>query len=261
MGEKIKIGEIKQALKNNKELVEIDLSTGKESEWPLYDSGVSDMGRTFCSCLPEDYQNRGLGADALRKYIEDIFSKEKKERGDLTAVEFGGPGSNLFQGFGGLFKRTVGVCLEDIRFEIEKKFDEDNRHSVIAGDILDTKNDALLTQVLETLGVRKINLIICRMEGPLTYIDMKGAILDRIFRNWYRILAENGLMFIQFSPFWGETNMNDDLIEKWVKKAKKEIPELDVSVNMGEGTLRIHKQPGSPEEFPTATQLFKEAEK
>lgn len=260
-GIKIKIGEIRKALAYNKELTKG--YEEKERNWEsngVYDSSLKDFARTFLQSLPNwvdlvDEQQKDA-EHAFRDYVEETLSG--KEKHDLTAAEFGGSGSELFKGFtADFFRRTVGVCLKDIRNGEQKAMDRKNNHFVIEGDITKPLSNEILIKVVKTLGANKVDLIISRMVGPLKYIDKHGAILDRLIRNWYDMLNENGLIFIQFEyykPLPGH-NPTTIMIEKWSSAIKERYPEIDVQV---EGdTLRLHKKTGAPEKLPPATQLFK----
>lgn len=261
MGEKIQIGKIRQALAYNKKLTR--KNERSESDWGIYDSPLEDFRKTFGISLPENYEEN-LKEGRLKKYIEETLLSEKREKPNLTAVEFGGPGSKLFSGFTpNFFRQTVGVCLKDIRNENQKKDDEKNNHSVIVGDILDisdTQNNKVLNEVKEKLGVKRTDLIICRMSGPIHTINRNSAIMDRIIRNWYSLLNENGLMFIQFGwKLQGLINPTVKTIEiliiKWVTIIKEKFPEIDIQIE-DSGVLRLHKKVGAPEELPRAKELF-----
>jgi len=259
----VKVGEIKEALAYNKEIAENpDESYGaKEGEWNIYDKNIYSFEDTFAETLPKfDEQTAKEGYSKLdclyfRDYIEKTLSKNGGK--DLTAVEFGGPGSNLFAGFsGGFFRQTLGVCLKDVRSK--KKTEEDRAicHDVLQGDIMEVRNNNLLNEIKKRLSADKIDLIISRMAGPLSIIEKNGAMLDRLIRNWYNLLDENGLMFIQFNYVTNSlrTTQTEILIKKWVEAISYKFPEIDISLNGG--SIRLHKRKGSPEELPTAYQLF-----
>ena len=145
--------------------------------------------------------------------------------------------------------KTFNYIPKDIKFN-----DARNNHSVITGNILDLQSDQLFNKITQTLGIEKVDLIISRMDGPLSFFDKNGAILDRIIRNWYNFLNKNGLMFIQF-----ERTLESDtrfLVEKWSGVIKKRFPKVDIQT--GNYVLRLHKGTDAPEELPPATQLFRE---
>jgi len=253
----------------------------EEKEWMTYDSLLESFGLTFALSLPiknkeieekeypagEIFRNKKendriltLAGEIFRKYIEDTLSQGREK--SLTAVEFGGPGSNLFSDFTrGFFRQTIGVCLKDIRNKNQEERDTKNNHFVVEGDILDVRSDKMLSEIIKKFGANKTDLIISRMIAPLHHIDMNPAILDRIIRNWYNILNENGLMFIQFTTnvrqHWNliSNTQTEILIEKWSMAIRERFPEIDVqTANMG--IMRLHKKTGAPENLPPATQLF-----
>jgi hypothetical protein len=256
------IGKIRDALERN-----VNFSI-PEDEWADYDSPLEpvedpkgerfSMTETFAKTLP-DYDKKSESVPSLKNYIEKTLSSGVEQR-DLTAVEFGGSGSALFDGFTkDFFKKTVGVCLEDIRSEQLMDHDEQINHSVVAGDILDhsrIKDNPTLIEVKKILGTDKTDLIISRMNGPLNFIDKHGAILDRIIRNWYGMLNYNGLIFAQFDR--GGVNADEETVEmvdKWVRTVKEKFPAIDIQV---EGhAMRIHKREGSPDHLPPAKDLLK----
>ena len=255
-----KFGEIKRALRKNESA--ILRHSDYEGDWFIYDSSLENFTRDFRYVLPEDFYKKLLQEneeirirEIFRRYIEETLSKSGEQQSDLFAVEFGGPGSEFFQGFSkNFFKKTAGVCLKDIRSKDIKFNDARNNHSVITGNILDLQSDQLFNKITQTLGIEKVDLIISRMDGPLSFFDKNGAILDRIIRNWYNFLNKNGLMFIQF-----ERTLESDtrfLVEKWSGVIKKRFPKVDIQT--GNYVLRLHKGTDAPEELPPATQLFRE---
>jgi hypothetical protein len=224
----------------------------KERKWPLYDSTLENFGTQLSPTLPKDYQPKKIneGGKRFEAYVKSILSPEKK--GDLYAIEFGGPGSKLFQDFNGFFSKTVGVCLEDIRSTLDVMLDKLNNHFVLEGDIMDVTNDTTLTRVTKQLDGHKADLIISRMAGPLNSIKKHPAILDRIIRNWYRMLNENGLMFVQVANHYDKI----PFLKDWVERVKNSCPEIDLQEE--NKVIRLHKRKGAPEELPPASQLFKE---
>lgn len=272
----VKVGEIKRALAHNEKLAKNPKEGyGKdEGGWSMRDDNLYGFNLAFEKVLPFSKENSKTKNNpkkeqiALKDYIENTLTLPENEKHDLTAIEFGGPGSELFGHFNYLspdfFKQTIGVCLKDIRSPQKIKEDEGNHHTVIEENILEIQkqNNSLLEKIKKQLGENKIDLIISRLGGAILSIDRNGAILDRLIRNWYKLLNDNGLMFIQFSygdMFRKEKSGAPDkiiktLIEKWVETAKKLPPEIDIQV--GSGVLRLHKRKGSPEELPNAYQLF-----
>lgn len=259
---KNKIGKIKEAIKHNKKLAEGHQGgyERKENEWGLggiYDSSLENFAYTLNASLPKDYEVSpiNLKVERLKRYIEETLSK--KEKPNLTAVEFGGPGSQLFTGFTkNFFKKTAGICLKDIRDEKQKQNDETNKHFVITEDMLNPQSDKLSEKITQILGVNKTDLIISRMDGPLDSINKHPTILDRIIRNWYNILNENGLMFIQFDSLSHRKPPINTMVEQWSDIIRKKFTEIDIQIDGG--VMRLHKKIGAPEELPRSSELFRE---
>ena len=258
MPEGIKIGKIKKAIKDNAH--QSILARNRENTWSQYDESISDFGETFIRGwnLLEVGNEEKYGGE-FRQLIEGTLASSRIQH-DLTAVEFGGPGSELFKGFTpNFFKRTLGVCLKDIRDHEKKEIDDGNNHSVILGNIFEVLNTKLSDEVKRSLDVEKVDLIISRLGGPLSSIKKNGAILDRLIRNWYDLLNENGLMFIQFQYVSSEEDNSRIEIEEWVNTIQKKFPEVEIEVK--KKTMRIYKKTGAPEHLPPATVLFSKTKK
>ncbi len=267
---KVDIKGIKQALDHNKRLVVEPHKRGgyivTEGGWGTYNSRLEDFGQTFDQVLPKNFKSRFT--ERFQDYIETVLAQSIEKAHDLVGVEFGGPGSKLFHDFSpGFFKKTLGICLKDIRTKDEIAEDNKNGHSVINADLLDTTQyNKLLTNIVENLSVNKIDLIISRMEGPLGFIDKHPAILDRIVRNWYSLLRENGIMFIQYGipeyqlPLDTHEEIQEpmapieDEVGRWSTALKNKFPNMDIQIS--NKAIRIRKNEGSPRELPPATQLF-----
>ena len=252
--------EIKYAIEKNKKLATRQFGSGgyvsREEDWGIYDSSLENFGKSFSVTTPINVQSEShfLSPGMIwQKYIEDTLSR--KDGASLTAVEFGGPGSRLFSGFTrNFFKKTLGVCLKDIRHEIDKNEDTAHNHSIICNDILDPDNKELFTQIKAELDSEGIDLIISRMSGPLRVIKRHPAILDRIIRNWYNLLNENGLMFIQFDYSALPGEFIYPKIVEWAENIQRLHPEVEIQVERD--SMRIHKTNGSPKILPPSSQLF-----
>ena len=253
----VKVGEIKKALKNNERMSKTTRSNDelglKEDTWDIYDSTLENFLLTFKNVLPEEYKSKKIISE---KDFEGYLKKTLREtmEHDLTAIEFGGPGSNLFSGFSPrFFRQTIGICLKDIRNENMKEEDKNINHSIIEGDIINAQSRKLLIdEIKHKFGAQKTDLIISRMAGALDSLDKNGAILDRLIRDWYDLLNENGLMLIQIKYFY-EQNIFV-LVKKWAEAIINKFPEIDISVS--DYAIRLHKRKGSPDELPNAYQLF-----
>jgi len=209
------------------------------------------------SPLSTEGSHRDRDSKIFLNYILQTLPVGKRE---MTAVELGGPGGRLFKGFPeGVFRRTLGVCLNDIRTPAQRKAEyEYDNHLVAEANILDIETDTLETKIKEELGEGRTDLIISRMMGPLGHIEKDSAILDRVIRKWYKILKPGGLMFIQF--IYNKNLVKDpDVIKNinlWKEKVEQEFPEIEVELDKDMGAIRILKKEGAPDELPPATQLF-----
>jgi hypothetical protein len=272
-------GKLRRAVRHNK-----DLATGgyyryekgeripiPETKWGVRDMGLYSFGVTFWETLPEEERVRASKEFPKHTTLYDIYGKtflnfimnvlEKSEK--RTAVELGGPGSKLFQDFPRDFlERTLGVCLEDVRTESEKTQDAELGHNVIEEDILDIKNiDNLSEKIKQNLGSSKVNLIICRLIGPLNRIDKNPAILERLVRAWYSLLPENGLIFLQF--VYMRNSFEEEKVtlqvKKWANAIQERFPQIQIRLgneHVDNTSISIHKKPGAPEELPRAKELF-----
>ena len=261
-----------KAIRHNEKLAQEGyFRSGKritEEDW--YHDTIEGFGICFYETIPTEERDTGnlksfpkdspLYIIQSEIFLDNILrTLEKNER--RTAVELGGQGI-LFQAFPkGFLERTAGVCLKDTRTEGERRGEENRGHYVIEDDIMDTVNPNLLEKIKQVLGTEKVDLVVCRMKGPLNYLDRHPAILDRLVRVWYELLPENGLMFAQF--VYKRDSFEDErlikLVQEWAKLVGAKYPEIRVTVGnvrLDNAAIRIHKKPGAPEKLPPATQLF-----
>lgn len=288
MKEELKFGDLRKDLERNKAIATKHLEEGVTYD-QIYDSTLHNIGSSFSKVLPENYiahvNNNNNGAkiedfgEAFKKYIEDTLSK--KESGNRTAIEFGGPGSKLFSGFSnGFFSKTVGVCLEDLRPVYKKMSDSERGHSVVVADILETNDKEKFTEIENSLGNRKVDLIVSRLMGPLNsekkiqgaiILKRNPAVLDRVIRKWYSMLNDGGLLFAQFEYFdehdpyiekKRESELNqppimeiEENVKNWINEINKRFSDK-IEIQLGRGIIRLHKKPGAPEELPRKGELF-----
>jgi hypothetical protein len=231
--------------------------------WTIYDESLYHFEETLFPALPSSYQELPPG-QKLRKYIEDWLS-QSPNREHLVALELGGPGSKLFRGFSRqFFQKTIGVCLVDMRNENSKSEDEINNHLVIAGDLLSFKNSKnVYREIKEAAYNRKVDLIISRTEGGVGRVEKPPVLLDRIIREWYALLREGGIMFIQYEQGrrirgMDKTNNLDDMIKKWVGQLSSIQSEIEIQVDTYSNVIRLYRRIGSPDELPKVTEFLRE---
>ena len=282
MKENITFRDIKNDLEINSYVKERYIKT--EDNWVQYDSSLRDIGNSFRKTLPKEYvqhlDKKMYGGiyefgKAFKLYIEDSLSHSPNR--ERTAIEFGGPGSNLFSDFTkGFFGKTVGVCLSDIRNNEQIEKDKLISHSVVEGDLLKVSDEELFLKISRAIGFKKADLIISRMMGPLKKIQKNPILLDRIIRKWYSLLNENGILFAQFEYFkqhnpYMDPEDNDDLknppfetdheeyVRLWAKTIEDEFPN-QIEIELGRGVIRLAKKDGAPKELPSSKELFANVE-
>jgi hypothetical protein len=256
---------IQKALLKNKNLADTVYAgtISGENKWLAYDSTLESFSSSFYGVLPtieyspNEHEISSI-AYSFKRYIENTLSENREQGKQLTAVEFGGPASNLFRGFTqGFFSKTAGVCLKDMRTPTQIEIDGKVNHLVIEGDVLNVKDGGMLFKnIREQLQVQKVNLIISRMVGPLHFIDKNLSIFDRIFRDWYDLLEENGIMFIE-NGLENKSRIEQEKIKKWQKIITTKFPQIDLKLDNDFGIILIHKGIGSPEHLPPAIKILK----
>ena len=278
MLEKPSFGEIRKDIINNKK--EAESKVDSEESWTQYDSPLWQIGASFEKVLPEKYIgpiHKKLYVEvqefghAFKQYIEDTLPKENGK--ELTAIEFGGPGSKLFADFDpGYFDRSVGVCLDDVRDAKTTRDDFLRKHYVVPSDITDTAQNKILYEILKTrLNTNKVDLIISRMMGGLHTIKKNPAVLERIVGEWYELLNENGIMFAQFEYFYEHNPNMQQRLESEIEKPIERISETmarqwvnainekykdTIDLQMGRGIIRLHKKAGAPDHLPLAKEIL-----
>ncbi len=213
------------------------------------EKGGTSFSYFFRNVLPEGQKN-------MKSYIE---SSLKERKGKALGIEFGGIGSNLFRGFSkGLFKGTFGVTLADHRNKIQKIKDTTLNsinaldHKVVEGDIL---SDSLYDNLEQKLDNQKVDLIIERMFLGLEFMPAEPYKLSNILGKWYKMLNEDGIMFVQPPVIF------NNLLDKWAEMLKKEYSDTiefkyekgihDAGASdEGYSSFRLRKLKGAPAELP-----------
>jgi hypothetical protein len=269
------LGWIRKSIKENRESALKNAPL--EVEWGHHDSSLDHLSIPFFDVLPEKYKKELVKknisenvktyevGDVFKKYITDTLSESKKENPQkkFYGIEFGGPGSRFFEDFEGFFEKSAGICLADIRGKEQKQIDESNKHYVIAGDFMDPFNSRPYIDILHKIKKEKVDLIISRMQGGLKEINRNPVVLHNIFNKWYKMLEENGLMFVQFdylenhNAWLGDKKLSElkssvsseleKRIKAWAEAIKKKYPEIDITV--ANGVFRLQKNSGSPKEL------------
>lgn len=223
-----------------------------DAPWIVEDEALEGAAMSFADSfavtLPERY-DYATDPFCFSRYIEDTLEYEDHKK--LVAIEFGGPGGRLFAGFTpGFFSRTIGVCLRDNREPSDKKWDVERGHTVLEIDMLQTGT----YQTLEKLLVDKsVGLIISRTEGAIGWLPDDPIILGNLASRWYKILMENGLLFVQYNPSAPSRAYDQEkrtaMVDEWIRLLKYQYADT-LDVEGGTSAFRLHKKRGAPRDLP-----------
>ena len=233
--------------------------------YPLQDSNLDSFAYSFYSLVPKEYQKSGdLGKD-FKSFIESILKKGS------IAGEFGGIGYDLFTnsetGFSkDFFIKTLGVALANEKKRQPDLYGDPNKekfknHTVIEGDIFDRsiKNNSTKNEIIKWLNGEKFDLIIERLAGGQVDAPQSLGFQFKILQDWYQILNENGLIFIELpinlekvkKEYFVKKYKSEDryLLESWVKKINSEYSGT-IEIKLVDDVMLIHKKYGAPKFLP-----------
>jgi hypothetical protein len=227
-----------------------------QEHWPIHDDDLSSFAADLVAVIPGSEQIRFDREKRSRLFIEYIREVLKPEQNKhLVALELGGPGIKLFNGFPeDFFEYTLGVCLEDTKNPLESE-NQNPKHEVIRGDLFRKNTYQKIEAATHDKGV---DLIISRMFGGLEGMSRDPVLWARMGREWYRLLREGGLMLAQFRISSGgrwisETEVEKDIREKimkeWVEFITKNYSDT-LEIQLGEHEFRLLKKEGAPKELP-----------
>ncbi len=253
MGEKLHYPNLRKSAEELRRMKEKNVVLSQE-QWPLYDTDIHSFANEFKNVTPEGeraHTEKGC-TELFVRYIQSTLQQERHTH--LRALELGGPGVRLFEGFPkGLFEATYGVCLEDTGNLIEKRAHP--THTIIRGDLFRNETYTAINRALNQGGV---DLILSRIYGGLEEISHDPIIWARIARTWYKLLREGGLMFVQYrlatADKWiSDKEIQKDPREKLMKEWERFIHDqfgdvLDIQLDYS--TFRLHKKNGAPKELP-----------
>lgn len=231
-----------------------------EEPWPSQDSSLESFAYEFGDTLPgkwEEVPDTDEVTARFINYIERSLGSDRAEQ--LTAVEFGGLGINLFRGFPkDFFQKTVGISLNEGGTTIKSKAKskaKDSSHVVIEGDLLDNKTYQKLNGVLKG---KKVNLIISRIQGPVNETYLDPAIYAKLAQKWYGLLSNNGIMFVQYrngnrdrwiSGNAIEKDVREKLMREWAAYIEQNYGKT-LEIQLGWGSFRLCKKGGAPAKLP-----------
>lgn len=208
---------------------------GNERDMPftLYFEGV----------VPKDEKDLGT-------YVKSCIESTGKQ-GKALGIEFGGQGYSLFNDFEklspGLFRKSLAVA-----FTKNTKGDTDpdirvakTDHTFQAGDLL---KEETYKRVDEWRSGRKVAFIIERLAGGFKSMPQHPIMLANIFKKWYSMLDDGGVMFIEAPTSFG------NILEAWgkfLKEKHSDTIDFELAHNShGSPVFRLRKLKGAPEELP-----------
>ncbi len=209
-----------------------------ENSWDAVNSGLDHGWKSFL----EDFRNvLPQGEKSLKDYIEKGLAHK---RGHAVGIEFGGPGSAAFAEFSEhFFEKTAGVTLVDNRHRWESDptaRDTARGHKVIPGDLLSEEANAALTAWLDG---KKVDLIFERMFGGLNVLPQEPYMLSQKLDQWYRLLDEGGIMFIEVPSRMAY------LVQPWAEAVSK-FSSIEIQPSNAGKVFRLRKLSGAPEALP-----------
>jgi len=229
--------------------------------WEILNSslyGPNGISEDFLDTLNlSNYVSKGNAGFAMSSYLKNNF-KEKSD--GIIFVEMGGPGERLARDIDEVckIKKSFGMSLPiGIKLATDKnKLNINNLpeyHEIISGDMFlyDKFNE-----LKNKLNGEKVDLLIERMKGGNDLLD--GAVCHpnwyyKHLDNWYKLLNDNGVMFIEVPPL---LRTNFPYLNEWFDKMKK-TNGIGFGTNHNNGFFRIHKLPNAPEKLPSPYSLIK----
>jgi hypothetical protein len=160
----------------------------EQNRFEYYDSQIESYEFDFGEFLKEY-----AGSFAL--YLKVNYPDKL---GNLVGMELGGPGIRFFEGLDwsrNIFRRTVGITLQILKEHIHKP----GNHDLVEADVFLNKRNAILSwrKILEWVKQNgRPDFIIQRMVGPL-FIIRSPRLFILFLERWYRILNDEGTMFIE----------------------------------------------------------------
>lgn len=236
-------------------LTEIGESEVSLFPWHIYDSALADYDGDLSGLVGE--------FGSIETYLTDVFSERV---GELVGVEIGGPGSRLFEGFreSGLFRRSLGVTLVDLRGDEVRASDRTNGHDVVVADAFTSIPWRISRHRVGGWGkVRswvaengKADFVIERMVGGLgAFAGNCGG--HRLFMlnvaRWYRLLREGGVMFVELPKGMGAPLDTFERFSDSIEVTRGASWDRFSRRATGTRFVRVRRLPGSPDRLEGLT--------
>lgn len=209
------------------------------SGWGMLNSGFKSIASDFSPTLPS-YQI--LNPEySLRLYLKDNYSSKK-----VVLLEMGGPGEQLaidiseFLSIDQSAGVTLPIGLDRARYyENSKTENWPDNHSIITGDMFLPKTKR---EISKWLNGKKVDVLIERMGGGLDLLPDNPVWLYKNLNHWYRLLNDNGVMFIEVPTF---VESIQDQYSKWIDHLYKTEDIYNIEISCKSGSLRIKKLAGA----------------
>ncbi len=236
---------LKKSIERTKQFADQGHINESNTPWAIYDSDITSFDLSFAGVL-EDYGD-------IKSFVEEEYSDKK---GELVAIELGGPGNTLFGSFPeGYLAKSAGFTLRDVEKGIENK-ETRLHHSVFEADIFSKRikpSDLAGFEVVRdwVRGNTKdgVDIIIERMMAGLNDKESQNLFLLNVFR-WYKLLNEEGCLIVEVPSF----DYNEDAHIFWrnVEVIQKEggFEKHNLLVRFRPyHSILIKKLPGAPEDL------------
>jgi hypothetical protein len=211
--------------------------------WGMYDENQSDFSKSFKSVLDDH-------AD-----LNDFLTHRFPNRKDLTLIEVGGPGYQLRHTLSSV-GRSFAVCLEDKDLSGLKSRIPEGSHTVISrinvkGVIkpADLTDPHTFRELSGKMQKKKADVLIERLWGGWANIEKNPNILFHILKKYYKLMAENSVMFVQLMDFEGS---DIEEFKFWITLMNQKFStKLNIVLAESEAgdkfALKIERFPGSPD--------------
>lgn len=194
----------------------------------------------YAPLFPGEFETHEQSMHRIEDFNQYLIGNILKDRiGQAIGIDLAGPGRNFFNQYKGIFKRSLGVVLNDI---YPRPIPEN--HQVIESNIL---SSSAHRDILNWLDNEKADFIMESVGGCGTD-GIKGS-LQFLYLNlkwYYSILREGGVMFFQHNLYFEDVK---DFVY-WVKWLNKNFDKT-VTINTKSNLVRLNKYPGAPEQLPS----------
>ena len=199
-------------------------SSGEEFEgndfWGIYGSSLMAYNNDFDSILGSKIENIARNKPDFN--CMDAFGEGEYIR-NLIYLEHLGIKVNY----------GMSLTLKDLRTEQQRKFDEENKISMIEGNLFSGKTWAKVRERQSDLGIKGFDLIICRPLAGWSLDEYGGVPLKEV---------SLGLKYVIFNNLWQMLNSDgvlvshlkyDEKLDGWLEKLRENSIEAKISKPKG----------------------------